>query len=133
LRCKFVLKSGKNVTVTFNPADYPMRSAEKCRSKIQYECGQMIKKYYPSHSILEDFPTPEGFYLDFFIPAMNIAFEVQGEQHYKYNKFFYKNEKEFAAAKERDGHKYNWCSKNDIKLIIIRNKEELTEWFMNQN
>jgi hypothetical protein len=125
MRQKFLTLAGKDVTVTFEPSDYPIKSAEQCRSKLQFNCGQVLKEYFPSVLILEDFPTPEGFYLDFYIPSRKRAFEVQGEQHYKYNSFFYKNEKEFKNAKERDSRKREWCRKNNIELKTIDTPEEL--------
>jgi hypothetical protein len=56
---------------------------------------------------------------DFYIPSMNIAIEVQGEQHYVEVRHFYPTHKDFLAAQERDRRKIAFCLANDIALYII--------------
>jgi hypothetical protein len=127
MKKKFVLLNDKQIEVTFKPSDYPLKSQESCRSKLQFSCGELVKEFYDGTLVLEDFPTPEGFYLDFYLPTRDRAIEVQGEQHYKFNNFHYKSEKEFKNAKERDKRKREWCRKNGIELIIVDNVDELRE------
>lgn len=119
-----------------NPSDFvnwdirgskwSMKSEAACRSKIQYSVGQQIKKRYPFDPILEDITIPETrLSLDFFLPQRSIAVEVQGAQHYKFNKFFHKNKNDLASQKKRDDDKKYFCEINSIKLIIISDVESL--------
>jgi hypothetical protein len=57
--------------------------------------------------------------LDIFNEELMLAFEYNGEQHYKFNKYHHKNEKEFEELQERDKLKKKLCSKNEVTLIII--------------
>jgi hypothetical protein len=65
---------------------------------------------------------------DLFIPNRKILVEVHGEQHYKFNKFFYKSKLDFYRAKARDNDKRNWCEINDITLIVFNYDEDIDEW-----
>jgi hypothetical protein len=55
---------------------------------------------------------------DFYLPEFNTCIEFHGEQHYKVVKIFGGNEK-FEKTKINDNIKYNFCTKNNINLIII--------------
>lgn len=57
--------------------------------------------------------------LDFYIEELNIAFEVQGEQHYKFVPFFHKSEDDFTKRKKHDKEKRDLCYGKGIKLIEI--------------
>lgn len=62
----------------------------------------------------------EGLELDGYNEILNIAFEYNGIQHYKFNKHFHRNDPEaFERQKQRDQKKYELCRKNGINLIII--------------
>lgn len=56
---------------------------------------------------------------DVWVPSMRAAFEIQGEQHYKFIKKFYKTQSDFLAAKLRDRQKISFCLANNINLYII--------------
>ena len=71
--------------------------------------------------------TGEKLFLDFFFPDKNFAIEYDGQQHFKYNNFFYKTEQSFLYAKERDRRKNYLLEKHNIPLIRISYKEKITE------
>ena len=61
-----------------------------------------------------------GFFrFDFYIPLMNTAIEINGEQHYHRIKFFHKSEADFSKAQERDRQKIGYCLAHNIKLYCI--------------
>jgi uncharacterized protein YkuJ len=83
-----------------------------------------------------DFPNtrPEflqGLELDGYNKTMRLAFEYNGEQHYKYKKHFHRDPEDFNKQLERDRRKYKLCAENKVDLIIIpytfdfNNKDEL--------
>jgi len=68
-------------------------------------------------------------YLDFFIRTTQfLAFEIQGEQHYKSNTHFFDNKLAFYKAQNRDRQKREWCELNNINLIELTYKETEDGW-----
>ena len=57
--------------------------------------------------------------LDGYNAELNLAFERDGEQHYKYVKYFHKTEEEFRKRQNDDVIKTNLCEKYGITLIRI--------------
>lgn len=56
---------------------------------------------------------------DFYLPEINTLCEVQGQQHYIYNKKFYKNKSDFLKAQERDRRKISYALARGIKIYCI--------------
>ena len=56
---------------------------------------------------------------DFYLPDDNTLLEVQGEQHYIFNKKFFKNKSEFLKAQERDRRKISYALAHGIKIYCI--------------
>ena len=61
--------------------------------------------------------------IDFLIPSLKVAIEVQGEQHYKFTKLFHKTAAGLRSQKYRDSLKSEWCDQNNYKLIELGYKE----------
>jgi len=104
------------------PERYPVRSREQCKSNGQYLLGRAVRGIYGSNAlILEEFPLPnERLWLDFYLPHHKLAFEYQGEQHDKFNKFFHGDKQGFKKSLARDERKRAWCEINEITLIEVR-------------
>ncbi len=120
---KFQSLDGREIRRAINPGKYPLRSRARSKSEPQYLLGRLIKKIYPASTILEEFSIPdERLSLDFYIPSRKIAFEFDGEQHKKYNKFFHGDKSGFERQKSRDKRKTLWCEINDITLVRIDNR-----------
>lgn len=120
--------SGKEYHLDIRSVKFPMRSEASCKSKIQYQCGQIIQKRFPFDIILEEIPVPgERLFIDFFIPTRRLAFEIQGGQHEKFSQFFHGTTRGFEESKARDIRKKEWCELNNITLICVRNEKELKE------
>jgi hypothetical protein len=116
---------GKEYHKAVNATRYPRKPIEECRSNFQYEIGNKLQEIFPKHSILEEIPTfgvIPLLYLDFFIPTLKIAVECHGNQHFNYNPFFHGNRHKFASTKINDAKKAEWCGINDIRLVIISEK-----------
>lgn len=95
-------------------------------SKLQKYVGELLDKKFPQYSIQENSrpdwlisPNLTRLELDYFIPELKIAFEIQGDQHYKFIPFFHKDYADFEKRQKYDKEKRNLCEGRGIKLIEI--------------
>jgi hypothetical protein len=94
------------------------------RSKYHIFAREEIKNVYGSYSILEEVRIPGTIlYLDFFIPLLDLAVEVHGEQHYKYIPFFHETKLEYYKSLKRDSDKIKFCEINNIRIVILKYDE----------
>lgn len=97
------------------------------RSQYHKAARELLKSLYSGYNILEEPQIPGArmpLYLDFFIPNLDIAIEVHGEQHYKYVPFFHKTKANFFKSLKRDRTKEEWCLKNKIRLVVLKYDEQ---------
>ena len=118
----------------WNPSNSEAKASS--RSSLHKKARELLDKLFPYDRILEEVSLPGSkterrrstLRADLFIPNRNLIIEVQGEQHYKFNKFFYKDKLSFYRAKARDSEKKEWCELNDIRLIEFNYNEDIDEW-----
>jgi len=112
-----------------NPTKYLIKWDKKCRSKLQKKVKDLLYKYWKADVVFEEFPVlGSRMTIDFYNANKNIAIEVDGMQHYKYNKFFHSNSKhKFLEQLKRDEQKELFCESNSIKLIRIMENEKIDE------
>ena len=73
-----------------NPTKYLIKWDKKCRSNLQKKVKDLLYKYWKADVVFEEFPVlGSRMTIDFYNANKNIAIEVDGMQHYKYNKFFH--------------------------------------------
>ena len=103
----------------------------KSRSKFQKSVKTFLEPYWRRHIVFEEFPIAgTRMTLDLYNANEKIAIEVQGGQHTKYVPFFhggYKNN--YLAQLKRDHQKNDFCELNNIKLILIFEKDKLSKEF----
>ena len=58
-------------------------------------------------------------FYDFYLPDYNCVIEYDGQQHFQYIPFFYKDEEAFNKVKEHDKIKNKYCFDNNISIIRI--------------
>jgi len=87
---------------------------------------------YPVYSICEEIPiniqNNIWLYLDIYLPTINMAIEIHGEQHYSFNVFFHKTQLGFLQQKQNDRLKQEWCKLNNVALICLPYNETTEEW-----
>ena len=66
-------------------------------------------------------------YLDLYLPDYNIAFEIQGQQHFGPVDHF-GGEENFIISRERDLKKYNQCNENGVKIYYFYKIFQESEW-----
>ena len=106
------------------------------RSSLHEKASILLKERFPFNNILEEVVLPgtktklrnTTLKADFFIPAKKLIVEVHGEQHFKYNTFFFENKMQFLKAQARDRDKKEWCELNDFNLIELIYSESIEEW-----
>tara|TARA_B100001964_G_C13880785_1_gene442827 strand:- start:135 stop:551 length:417 start_codon:yes stop_codon:yes gene_type:complete len=98
-----------------------------CKSGIQKDVKNQIKRYWFADYVFEEFPVAgTRLTLDFYNATQKIAIEVDGNQHYKFNKFFHSNSRQnFLQQLKRDERKEYFCELNKIKLIRVLESEIL--------
>lgn len=102
------------------------------RSKYHKLARSIIREIFGTCVILEEPAMPGSgrnmLYLDFFIPYLNLAVEVHGEQHYNFIPFFHGNQKGFLKAQFRDNQKAEWCENNNIDLVVLKYSDSEEQW-----
>jgi len=101
-------------------------------SSLHVRARNLLKTIYPFAAISEEIPLigtlKEKLILDLYIHTQNLAIEVQGEQHFKFNTFFFKNKQAFSKAQARDRSKVEWCKLNNIDLVTLPYDESDKQW-----
>ena len=112
-----------------NPTKYLIKWNSKCRSKIQKKVKDLLYKHWSSDVVFEEFPVlGSRMTIDFYNANKNIAIEVDGNQHYKYNKFFHANSRQkFLDQLKRDEKKETFCEMNSITLVRIIESDKIDD------
>ena len=111
------------------------RQREDC-SLLHLRARKILYDLFPFDIIYEEVVLP-GIYTeiniksliaDFYIHRPRLMIEVQGEQHYNFNRFFYGNKLEYFRARKLDTLKKKWCQINNITLIELPYNETDEQW-----
>lgn len=97
------------------------------KSEMADRVGCLLSESFPFVKIKEEFSVDYGghhLYVDFFIPAFMLAFEVHGEQHFGFVGFFHGDSEGWRKHKLRDNVKKEWAENNSITLVIIDKRNE---------
>lgn len=117
-------------TIEWNPVSQSNTRAKS--SQYHTLAREFLHKIFPTVMILEEVSIQvskkEKLYLDFYIPALRVAVEVQGEQHFKFTPFFHGTPYEFIQSKRRDSRKKEWCELNEIQIVPLNFNETIEEW-----
>lgn len=121
-------------TYKWNPSSSEAAGGQ--RSSLHLKAHELLSEMFTHDRILEEISlvgtkTEQrrgALRVDLFIPNRNLVVEVHGEQHYKFNAFFFKNKLSFYRAKARDGDKKEWCRLNSITLVEFNYNEDIDEW-----
>lgn len=113
----------------------PEKSKKKSRrnvSKNHSRAREIIKEIYPNCALCEEVPIEiqkgKKLYFDFYIPTLNLAIEVHGQQHYSFNSYHFENKVAWLLAKANDKKKKEWCELNKIALVELKYSDSDEEW-----
>ncbi len=112
-----------------NSSRYLIDWDKKCRSKIQKKVKDLLSPHWIADIVFEEMPVlGTRMTLDFYNANRKMAVEVDGNQHYQYNKFFHSNSRQnFLAQLQRDEKKEYFCEINQIRLVRILEKDRINE------
>lgn len=91
-------------------------------SKLANKIEGYIKSAFPSFRYQKEKYVPyrnNRLFFDFYIPELKLYIEVQGQQHYSFNKFFHKDVEDFTDQKYRDSLKTEWANEEGFKLLKL--------------
>lgn len=105
-------------------------------SKLHERARSLLEYMFPYYKICEEITLPgtkterqtKPLIADFYIHQKRLMIEVQGEQHYKHNDFFFHDKMTFFKSKSRDNLKVQWCNNNNIYLVELPFNETNDEW-----
>ena len=119
--------------VSKNVSKYLINWKGKCRSKFQEAVKAFIEPHWSYCIVYEEFPVYGTLMkVDILNSTKKIAIEVNGDQHYSYNKFFHGHSIEnYSKSLERDTMTLEWLEKNGYQLaeIISSDLNKLSEEF----
>ena len=105
---------------------------DRKRSKLHLAARDLISEIFPTLQILEEVPikisSRKKLYLDFYLPLVKLAIEVNGEQHYKFSSLYHKDKWDFITQRKNDTLKQQWCDINTIDMITLPYNEKIDEW-----
>ena len=122
-------------SVSKNVSKYLINWDGKSRSKFQEKVKAFLKPYWSYCIVYEEFPAYGTLLkVDILNATKKIAVEINGDQHYSYNKFFHGSIEKYADSLERDTVKLEWLEKNGYTLIEIKSEDlkHLSEDFFNK-
>lgn len=101
-------------------------------SKLQNRIGSIIYSHF-SHLTVHENYRPEWLQtdsggrleLDFYIEELNIAIEVQGQQHYQFVKLFHGDHEGYEDALRRDRLKRSICKLMGVRLLEVASEGEM--------
>tara|TARA_R100001163_G_scaffold17455_1_gene15633 strand:+ start:441 stop:854 length:414 start_codon:yes stop_codon:yes gene_type:complete len=129
----FLCTNGRKKKIA-NSVKYLIDWDADCKSGIQKTVKNVLYDNWFADVVFEEFPVAgTRLTFDFFNATRNIAVEVDGNQHYKYNKFFHSNSRQnFLSQLKRDEKKEYFCEINNIELIRILESEIVEGEFPNK-
>ena len=129
----FLCTNGRKKKIS-NSVKYLIDWDADCKSGIQKTVKNVLYNNWFADVVFEEFPVAgTRLTFDFFNATKNIAVEVDGNQHYKYNKFFHSNSRQnFLSQLKRDEKKEYFCEINNITLFRILESEIVEGEFPNK-
>jgi hypothetical protein len=102
------------------------------RSELHLTARGLLSSIFPTLQILEEVAINVNgqltLYLDFYLPLVQTAIEVHGQQHYNFVSHFHKTQWDFIVQTQNDKMKQRWCELNNLDLIILPYNESPKEW-----
>lgn len=99
-------------------------------SKLHKEIFEIASLCFPNETIRQEESIRidnKTLFLDIYIPRLKIAIECDGIQHSKFNNHFHKDKFAFAAQKNNDSLKEQYCEIEGITIVRVNYNEDIDE------
>lgn len=103
-------------------------------SKLQRKTSQKLSYHFGKYTIRENSRPEwclsnemERLELDFLLTELDVAIEVQGDQHFRYTPYFHATYDDFKAQLARDEAKKLRCNDYGITLIEVLDEDDLED------
>ena len=128
--CKrYLLKARRfdNLEYEWTMPSKVIQGNKRTTSSLHATAKGILITLYPRFPIYEevriDIEQGKFLYLDLYVKHLNLALEVHGAQHYKFNSLFHRTRLDFARQRYNDTIKEEWCKFNDIGFLALDYKE----------
>ena len=99
-------------------------SEKFCYTLIKKYCDKKIELQYLFKTYDKICKKSRKIYVDFYIKELNLIIEYDGAQHFKFNKYYHRdNYKTYINQVNRDKCLNEYCKSNSIKLLRISYKD----------
>lgn len=100
------------------------------RSNLHLQCRGLLHAMFPALMICEEVPLPGSgnLTLDFYLPQLRLAVEVNGPQHYGMNSRFHASRRDYFEQRRRDANKGEWCRLNNVRLVVLCHADDSDRW-----
>lgn len=130
---KFTKPNGRQGTLA-NSSKYLADWDASTRSKFQDKVKEFVRFTWQDDVVFEELPVlGTRLSIDIYNASKKVAIEIQGRQHIEFVKHFHKNKQGQISQLKRDQIKFDFCQKNDIKLIEIYDEKEITKEFFEEH
>jgi predicted transcriptional regulator len=102
----------------------------KVKRTISYGNDKMISllsELFPNYTLVPEYHIGERLRLDAYLKQLDIGFEYDGIQHFRYTPQWHRTKQEFERSKDRDRRKEVLCKQQGITLIRIKYNENMTK------
>jgi len=95
-------------------------------SDIEERMYSLLQETFPHYKIERQFYiiiNNQKLFFDFKVEVLKLLIEIQGEQHYNFNKFYHNDTRSFNQYKMRDKMKVHWAEENSYTLLSFSQEE----------
>lgn len=113
------------------------RKKKLIRSKKEGEMQRVLNQLFPHEDYIDNgyyswLMSPKGapLQLDRYYPRLKLAFEFNGQQHYKYNPYMHQSIEAFQYLQKCDAKKKKDCKRKGVHLITIKYTKKITKEYI---
>lgn len=117
-------KKGHTWKATFDNVKRETWCPKCCESRNEKRCREIFEQIYQKPFVKTRSTLQDRLELDGYCKKLNIAFEYNGEQHYKRHYHWHKTADAFKKQQARDVKKVRLCKEKGIALITIPYTEQ---------
>ena len=86
---------------------------------------ELFRELLPNYEVTNEHYIGAKLHLDVYVPAIKLAAEYHGRQHFYYTSAFHKDKYDFERGVANDEHKAEICQEKGISLVVFRYNDEL--------